>query len=121
MQDKGELTIFKHGIRRVIKVFNPQEEKWFMTIPDYDRQEPTKNLPPEKTPEVVNSCPMDKCLAPQRLKLLESFHTEVKRIMNEENGMVNINLALSRALARIAKGELQCPIETQSRFTSVVS
>ena len=92
-----------------------------MTIPDYDRQEPTKNLPPEKTPEVVNSCPMDKCLAPQRLKLLESFHTEVKRIMNEENGMVNINLALSRTLARIAKGELQCPIETQSRSTSVAS
>lgn len=93
-----------------------------MTIPDYDRQEPTKNLPPEEpTREVVNSCPMDGCLAPQRLKLLESFHAEVKRIMNEENGMVNINLALSRALARIEKGELQCPIETQSRSTSVVS
>ena len=30
-------------------------------------------------------------------------------------------LALSRALARIAKGELQCPIETQSRSTSAVS
>lgn len=57
---------------------------------------------PEK--ETAKQCPMDCCLAPDRLQLLEDFYTEVKRIQNEVSGTANVGLALSRAIEKVRVG-----------------
>jgi len=74
------------------------------TFQDVARYEETfDHLPslPEKEPNVTNQCPMDVCLAPKRLALLEDFYEEVQRILSDVDGSARVQAALSNALRKV--------------------
>lgn len=55
----------------------------------------------EKNEQLTQRCPMDVCLAPQRLKVLEDFYEEIQRIISEENGSTRVQAAISNALRKV--------------------